>query len=124
MPVHHVPGSAMVEHAVAAAPPVVVGAPRARTTLVVATLALCGTVVSLQQTVVLPLLPDFPRLLSTSADSASWLVTATLLAGAVATPSISRLADMFGKKRLMVITLGAMVLGSLLGALSTALPLV
>jgi MFS family permease len=90
---------------------------------VVATLALCGTVVSLQQTLVLPLLPDFPRLLGTTADSASWLVTATLLAGAVATPSISRLADMFGKKRLMVITLGVMVLGSLLGALSTVLPL-
>ncbi|KAE8766179.1 MFS transporter [Georgenia thermotolerans] len=124
MPVHHQPRRAMVDHAVAAAPSAGGAVPRRRTALVLATLALCGTVVSLQQTVVLPLLPDFPHLLHTSVDSASWLVTATLLAGAVATPSISRLADMFGKKRLMVITLGAMVLGSLLGALSAALPLV
>ncbi len=95
-----------------------------RSGLVLATLALTGTVVSLQQTLVLPLLPDFPRLLDTTADTASWLVTATLLSGAVATPTISRLADMFGKKRMMLVALGVMVLGSVLGALSQALPLV
>jgi MFS family permease len=96
----------------------------ARTGPVLTVLALTGTVVSLQQTLVLPLLPDFPRLLETSADNASWLVTATLLAGAVATPTVSRLADMFGKKRMMLLTLTVMVLGSLLGALSQALPLI
>ena len=42
-------------------------------------LALCGTAVSLMQTLVVPLLPDFPRLLGTTADNASWLVTVTLL---------------------------------------------
>jgi len=87
-------------------------------------LALCGTVVSLQQTLVLPLLPDFPRLLDTTVDNASWLVTATMLAGAVAIPTISRLADMFGKKRMMLVALAVMVLGSVLGALSQALPTV
>lgn len=99
-------------------------ADRGRSGLVVGTLALTGTVVSLQQTLVLPLLPEFPRLLDTTADTASWLVTATLLSGAVATPTISRLADMFGKKRMMLVALGVMVLGSVLGALSQALPLV
>lgn len=97
---------------------------RGRSGLVVGTLALTGTVVSLQQTLVLPLLPDFPRLLDTTTDTASWLVTATLLSGAVATPTISRLADMFGKKRMMVVALAVMVLGSVLGALSQALPLI
>ena len=47
-------------------------------------LALCGTAVSLMQTLVVPLLPDFPRLLDTSADNAAWLVTVTLLTSAVA----------------------------------------
>jgi MFS family permease len=97
---------------------------RARIALVLGTLALTGTVVSLQQTLVLPLLPEFPRLLDTTADDASWLVTATLLAGAVATPTISRLADMFGKKRMMILALGVMVVGSVLGALSQALPMI
>jgi len=41
-----------------------------------------GTGIALQQTLVLPLLPELPHLLDTSADNASWLVTATLLAGA------------------------------------------
>ena len=48
---------------------------------------------------VVPLLPDFPEILGTTLDNASWLVTATLLIGAVATPIVSRLADMIGKRR-------------------------
>ncbi|MGE9809458.1 MFS transporter [Janibacter sp. G1551] len=91
---------------------------RARTAAVMGTLALCGTVMSLQQTIVVPLLPDFPRLLDTTADNASWLVTATLLTGAVATPVVSRLADMYGKRLMMTVTLGVMVVGSVVGALS------
>lgn len=91
--------------------------------LVVITLSLCGIVVSLQQTLILPLLPLLPDLLDTSPDTASWLVTATLLSGAVATPTLSRLADMYGKKRMMVVALGVSILGSALGAVSQALPL-
>ncbi|MDQ6523470.1 MFS transporter [Nocardioides sp. LHD-245] len=97
--------------------------PRTSPALIVAMLSCCGIVVSLQQTLLLPLLPDLPRLLDTSADSASWLVTATLLSGAVATPTISRLADMYGKRRMMVVSLGVAVAGSLLGAVSQVLPL-
>ncbi|BCB83069.1 MFS transporter [Phytohabitans suffuscus] len=97
---------------------------KTRSAVVVGTLAMCGTVVSLQQTLVLPMLPDFPRLLNTTIDNASWLITATLLAGAVATPTLSRLADMFGKKRMMLVALAIMAAGSLLGAFSQALPLI
>ncbi|MGW5382585.1 MFS transporter [Nocardia sp. NPDC003963] len=95
-----------------------------RSWTVMATLALTGTVVSLQQTLVLPLLPDLPGLLNTTADNASWLVTATLLFGAVSIPTVTRLADMFGKKRMMMVALAIMVLGSVLGAVSTDLILI
>lgn len=88
------------------------------------TLTLCGTVVSLQQTLVLPLLPEFPRILDATVEDASWLVTSTLLAGAVSIPTVSRLADMFGKKRMMVAVLAIMVVGSALGAVTTWLPLI
>lgn len=84
-------------------------------------LALCGTAVSLMQTLVVPLLPDFPRLLDTSADNASWLVTVTLLTSAVATPILSRLADMHGKRRMIVVSLVVLLAGSLLGAASDSL---
>lgn len=100
------------------------GAPaKGSATLIVVMLSLCGTVVSLQQTLFLPLLAELPHLLDTSASNASWLVTSTLLAGAVATPTVSRLADMYGKRRMLLLALAVSVAGSLLGGLSSALPL-
>ncbi|TWG94855.1 Arabinose efflux permease [Nocardioides sp. J9] len=81
------------------------------------TLCLCGIVVSLQQTVILPLLPNLPTYLDTTADTASWMVTATLLTGAIATPTLSRLADMYGKRRMIAVALAVSVLGSLVAAL-------
>lgn len=92
-----------------------------RSGLIVLVLALCGTAVSLMQTLVVPLLPDFPRLLDTSIDNASWLVTVTLLTSAVATPILSRLADMWGKRRMIVVSLLMLLAGSLLGAASDSL---
>lgn len=94
---------------------------RPSTALIIAVLSICGTVVSLQQTLVVPLLPDFPRILGTTADNASWLVTATLLVSAVATPIVSRLADMFGKRRMMLVALAAVIVGSLIPALGDGL---
>jgi MFS family permease len=88
------------------------------TGLVVTMLAVAGTVVSIQQTLVVPILPEFPRLLHTTPDNASWMVTATLLAGGIAIPVLSRLADMFGKKRMILVALSLMVAGSAVGALS------
>ncbi|AZI62661.1 MFS transporter [Rhodococcus qingshengii] len=85
--------------------------------LITAILCLSGTVVALQQTMVIPLLPDFPKILGVSADDASWLVTVTLLTSAVATPIVSRLADMFGKRRMMLISMTMIVVGSLVAAI-------
>ncbi|HEX6342388.1 MFS transporter [Umezawaea sp.] len=84
-------------------------------------LALTGITVSLQQTVVIPLLPALPRLLDVSAADASWAVTVTLLAGAVAAPVSGRLADMWGKRRLLLICLASLVAGSAVAALSGSL---
>ncbi|MBM7513932.1 MFS family permease [Nocardioides cavernae] len=92
-----------------------------RSGLIVLVLALCGTAVSLMQTLVVPLLPDFPGLLGTSSDNASWLVTVTLLTSAVATPILSRLADMHGKRLMIVVSLLVLLAGSLLGAVSDSL---
>ncbi|MDH6678987.1 MFS family permease [Rhodococcus sp. LBL1] len=91
--------------------------PRRSSALITAVLCLCGTLVSLQQTLVVPLLPDLRRILGVSADNAFWLVTVTLLTAAVATPIVSRLADMVGKKRMMLVSMTVMVSGSLLAAI-------
>lgn len=94
---------------------------RERTGVIVMTLALSGTAVSMQQTMLVPLLPEFPRLLDSTVEGASWLITATLLTGSVSVPTVSRLADMFGKKRMMLVVLSIMVLGSVVGSLSSTL---
>lgn len=74
-------------------------------------LGLSGLLVSLLQTAVAPLIPQIPALLSVSSSSATWLLTATLVAGAVSAPVLGRLGDMYGKRRMLLVSLG-IILGS------------
>ncbi|HSK59304.1 MAG TPA: MFS transporter [Actinomycetospora sp.] len=92
-----------------------------RPALVVAVLSSVGLVASLCLTLVVPVIPQLPRLLDTSTATASWVITATLLAGAVATPIAGRLGDMVGKRRVLLATLGLLVVGSVLCAVTSAL---
>ncbi|MGX1768541.1 MFS transporter [Dietzia sp. NPDC055343] len=87
----------------------------------VVVLAFGGIVVSLSQTLVIPLLALLPSILNTSAVNASWVVTITLLAGAVAGPVMGRLGDLYPKKYVLIGCTAVMVLGSVLCALSGSL---
>ncbi len=89
--------------------------------VVVGVLAFSGIVVSLMQTLVIPLVPELPRLLDSTAADTAWAVTATLLASAVTTPVSGRLGDMYGKRRMLLISVGLMVAGSALCGLSNSL---
>lgn len=96
--------------------------PASRTTrsgLVIAVLSLSGILVALLQTLVVPVLPAFAVDLGVPPTSASWLVTITLLTGAVGTPLIGKLADMFGKRAMMLVCLGLMVAGSVIAAVGS-----
>jgi len=86
--------------------------------LVITVLASCGMAVSLMQTLVVPLLPQFPRLLGASPATVAWLVTATLVAGAVCAPVLGRLGDMYGRRRMLLVALGLVTVGSALGAVA------
>ncbi|MGW4910621.1 MFS transporter [Streptomyces sp. NPDC004270] len=92
-----------------------------RTNAVVAVLAFGGIVVSLMQTLVIPIVPELPKLLDASASNAAWAVTATLLAAAVATPVMGRLGDMYGKRLMLLTSLVMLVVGSVTAALSDTL---
>ncbi|MER7132743.1 MFS transporter [Streptosporangium saharense] len=85
-------------------------------------LSMAGMVVSVQQTVVIPLLPRMMVTFGVSVDEVAWVFTASLLVGAVATPLLSRLGDMYGKKRMILFTVGLLVLGSVVCAVSLTLP--
>ncbi|MGW4562820.1 MFS transporter [Streptomyces sp. NPDC004561] len=92
-----------------------------RANVVVAVLALGGIVVSLMQTLVIPIVPQLPHLLHASASNAAWAVTATLLAAAVATPVMGRLGDMYGKRLMLLTSVVMLVAGSVTAALSDGL---
>ncbi|WP_151723934.1 MFS transporter [Arthrobacter luteolus] len=85
--------------------------------LITAILGCGGIAVSLEKTAIVPLLPEYPRIFGVSSDDVSWLVTVTLLSAAVATPVVSRLADMFGKKRMLILALVMMVVGGFTAAI-------
>ena len=84
-------------------------------------LAFGGIVVSLSQTLVIPLLGMLPAILGTSAANAAWVVTVTLLAGAVGGPVMGRLGDLYPKKYVLVGGTAVMVVGSVLCALAGSL---
>ncbi|TDO68345.1 MFS transporter [Kribbella sp. VKM Ac-2571] len=77
--------------------------------------------VSISQTIVVPLLPELPAITHSPPSDVSWLITVTLLTGAVFTPLLGRAGDMYGKRRVLLIALSSMVVGSLLCASSSNL---
>ncbi|MCW2524701.1 MAG: transporter, partial [Frankiales bacterium] len=82
--------------------------------MMVVTLASCGIVVAIMQTLIAPLLPSLPRLAHTDLSTASWMVTATLITGCVANPVFGRIGDMYGKRRMIIVSLASMTIGSLM----------
>ncbi|MGY1773296.1 MFS transporter [Blastococcus sp. SYSU D00813] len=73
-------------------------------------------VVSLAQSLLIPVLATLPATLDASADTVQWLLTSTLLVAAVAVPLFGRLGDMFGARRMLLVAIGALVVGSLVTA--------
>jgi EmrB/QacA subfamily drug resistance transporter len=94
-----------------------------RPPLILGVLALGGAAYALLQSLVVPALPVLQHDLHTSTSGVTWVFTSYLLAASVATPIAGRLGDMYGKKRVLVITLSGLAGGSLLAAVVTSLPL-
>jgi MFS family permease len=91
----------------------------ARSRPVVTVLALGSLVVSLTQTLVVPVLPTLPATLHVTASTASWLVTVTVVVAAACNPVLGRLGDQFGVRRMILVAQALFVVGSLVCALTT-----
>ncbi|HET8926493.1 MAG TPA: MFS transporter [Microbacterium sp.] len=85
---------------------------------IVAVLAVAGLASSFMFTLVVPIQTRLPELLNASREDTAWVVTATLLAAAVITPISGRLGDMYGKRRIVLVLLAVLVLGSVISAVS------
>lgn len=88
---------------------------------IIAVLCLGSLSGALMQSLVIPIQSELPELLGTDPGSASWAITATLLAAAVTMPVSGRLADMYGKKRVLVASAAILAVGSLVAAMSSTL---
>ncbi|WP_018656495.1 MFS transporter [Actinomadura flavalba] len=104
------------------AAPASVPARTARPRVVLVALAAAGLAVSVQQTLVIPLIPRLMTGFGVSVAAVTWVFTASLLAGAVATPLLTRFGDLYGKKRMVLAALGLLLAGSVVCALSSSLP--
>lgn len=89
--------------------------------LPIAVLGFSSFCASLMQSLVIPVQPELPRILDASPSNTAWVITSTLLAGAVAMPVAGRLADIRGKKPVLIACAALLMLGSLICALSTSL---
>jgi MFS family permease len=96
---------------------------RTHPTLILAVLSLGGISYAMLSSLVIPALPTLEHALHTNETGVTWLLTAYLLSASVGTAILGRLGDMYGKERLLLITLVILVFGTLLSAVSSTLAL-
>src|SRR5262249_45298735 len=85
------------------------------------TLAVAAIAYALLQSLVAPALPTIEADLNASTTGATWILTAYLLSACVSTPIVGRLGDMFGKKKMLVITLWVLAFGTFAAALASTI---
>jgi MFS family permease len=91
-------------------------APRRHYGVTLALLTVAGISFAVMQTLVVPALPFFQREFDTTASWVTWIATGFLLSSSVLTPILGKLGDSYGKKRMLVISLGIFGLASLAAA--------
>jgi len=101
----------------ASAPVIPAGPDAPPRTLFFALALACGTFAVLQSELG-PALPTIQRDLSASSVQANWVVTAYLLTACIATPLAGRLGDIFGKGRVLRLTMFVLIGSCLLAAMS------
>jgi MFS family permease len=88
---------------------------------IIAALGLAGLSASFMQTLVVPIQSRLPDLLDQPPENTAWVVTVSLLAGAISTPIAGRIGDLYGKKSVLIALLGLLVVGSVVCALANSL---
>ena len=92
--------------------------PRSRGTAIILFLSLGGLSFAVLQSLVAPALGTIGTDLGVSTTDASWVLTAYLLSASVLTPILGRLGDMVGKRKIIIVVLALLLVGTVLAALA------
>lgn len=87
--------------------------------IILAILSSVGFMAVFADTMVLPAIPDLIRDFRITYSASSWILASFLITGAVMTPIAGRLADMYGKKKMLLIIVGIYTVGISVAAIST-----
>ncbi len=74
---------------------------------------------ALLQSLVIPALTTIQSTMHTTQNTVTWVVTAYLLSASIFTPVMGRVGDILGKEHVMVATLVALSVGSIIAGLAT-----
>lgn len=85
---------------------------------ILAILSCLGLIVMFDETMILPAIPDFIRDFNISYSTSTWILSSYIIAGAVMTPIAGKLADIHGKKKILLIIMAFYALGILSGRFS------
>ncbi len=89
------------------------------TTLVI--LSCLGLIAMYAETMILPAIPDFIKDFDITYNTSSWILSSYLIAGAVATPIVGKLSDVYGKKKMLLIVMAVYSTGILAGGFANSL---
>ncbi|MCW2526651.1 MAG: Multidrug resistance transporter, superfamily protein [Pseudonocardiales bacterium] len=76
---------------------------------------------ALLQSMVSPVLSLLVVDLHTTQNTVTWVLTAYLLSASISTPILGRIGDAYGKERMLLVSLGALGIGSVLAALAPSI---
>jgi EmrB/QacA subfamily drug resistance transporter len=91
--------------------------------LILAVTALSGLAYAMLSSAVIPALSSLEHSLHTNETGVTWLLTGYLLSASVGTSILGRLGDMYGKERMLLLTLGILAVGTFVSAISSSLDL-
>ena len=86
--------------------------------ITLAILSLIGLIIVYGETMIIPAIPDLVKDFNIPYNTTAWILTAYLIAGAVATPIVGKLSDIYGKKRILLLVMIIYTAGTSVGIIS------
>ncbi|HEY5736940.1 MAG TPA: MFS transporter [Nitrososphaeraceae archaeon] len=86
--------------------------------ITLAILSLIGLIIVYGETMIIPAIPDLVKDFNIPYNTTAWILTAYLIAGAVATPIVGKLSDIYGKKKILLIVMIIYTIGTSFGIIS------